>query len=412
MKHIGLFEGIGGFSLAARWMGWKTVAYCEWDEFCQRVLKYHFPNAEAHGDITKTDFSCYAQKVDIITAGFPCQPFSTAGKRLGSDDDRHLWPATLRAVKQAKPGVCVFENVFGLTSILESACESEMEIQAVHLFSEGDDSEQVGERIREVKQRTISIIINDLREAGYTLPETSTGDAIILCIPACAVNAPHRRDRVWIVAFNTKQVANGRHNGGTSNGERMGMERNSMVSSGREQGTDDFGASISDVTHPRQTEHTRRNEPTQGQQYDGGRDARSEFAPFGGSFDATNAAQTERKQPSGTWPGREGLADLCPGQFDTNTRNTRQERGKLNGTPDKGNGREQPSGSTTELYQIGDWQQFPTKPPVCSRNDGISDGLVGITFSKHREKSIGAYGNAIVPQVALQIFKAIQEYEL
>ena len=79
-KHIGLFEGIGGFSLAARWAGWETVAWCEWNEFAQKVLKHHFPEAEGHGDITKTDFTKYANTIDIVTGGFPCQPYSLAGK--------------------------------------------------------------------------------------------------------------------------------------------------------------------------------------------------------------------------------------------------------------------------------------------------------------------------------------------
>lgn len=73
MKHIGLFEGIGGFSLAARWMGWETVAWCEWNEFCQKVLRHHFPEAEGFGDITKTDFKKYANKIDILTGGEPCR---------------------------------------------------------------------------------------------------------------------------------------------------------------------------------------------------------------------------------------------------------------------------------------------------------------------------------------------------
>ena len=72
--HLGLFEGIGGFSLAAKWMGWETKAWCEWNEFGQKVLRHHFPEAEGFGDITKTDFTKYANTIDILTGGFPCQP--------------------------------------------------------------------------------------------------------------------------------------------------------------------------------------------------------------------------------------------------------------------------------------------------------------------------------------------------
>jgi hypothetical protein len=103
MKHIGLFEGIGGFSLAARWAGWETIAWCEWNEFGQRVLRHHFPEAIGHGDITKTDFTPYADTIDILTGGFPCQPYSLAGKRKGKDDERHLWPEMLRAIREIRP---------------------------------------------------------------------------------------------------------------------------------------------------------------------------------------------------------------------------------------------------------------------------------------------------------------------
>ena len=113
MKHIGLFEGIGGFSLAARWMGWETIAWCEWNEFGQKILKHHFPKAKPHGDITKTDFTIYRGQCDLLTGGFPCQPYSAAGKRLGKADDRHLWPEMLRAIREIQPSwvVCKHTSV-------------------------------------------------------------------------------------------------------------------------------------------------------------------------------------------------------------------------------------------------------------------------------------------------------------
>ena len=117
MKHLGLFEGIGGFSLAARWMGWQTVAWCEWDADCQEILKQHFPDAEGFGDITETSFKKYANRIDVLTGGFPCQPFSIAGKRKGQDDDRFLWAEMLRAIAEITPTYVVAENVFGLLNI-------------------------------------------------------------------------------------------------------------------------------------------------------------------------------------------------------------------------------------------------------------------------------------------------------
>lgn len=161
LRHLGLFEGIGGFSLAARWAGWETVAWCEWNEFGQKVLKYHFPETEGHGDITKTDFTKYEGTVDIITGGFPCQPYSQAGKRLGTADDRHLWPEMLRAIREVKPTWVVGENVRGLVN-----------------WNGGMVFEQVQ---------------IDLENEGY--------EVIPFILPACAVNAPHRRDRIWFVAY-------------------------------------------------------------------------------------------------------------------------------------------------------------------------------------------------------------------
>jgi len=318
MKHLGLFEGIGGFSLAARWMGWDTVAWCEWDEFCQKVLKYHFPEAEQHGDITTTDFTRYAGQIDILTGGFPCQPYSSAGKRLGKDDGRHLWPEMLRAIREIQPRWVVGENVRGLTNWNGGLVFDE--VQA------------------------------DLENEGYEVTP--------YLLPACAVNAPHRRDRIWFVAHAKEDS---RHNGTRNDGYCP----QSVSCNG-------FNESFA-TTNTKET--------------------RSATLRVGG--EQAHAVN--------------GIA--CRNGITTHACNTRQQRSEQHGTSDAGNGRQQPSRSTSKLHKIGDWEQFPTQSPICSRNDGFSAKLDGITFSKWREKSIGAYGNAIVPQVALQIFKAIQQYE-
>ena len=165
MNHIGLFEGIGGFSLAARWMGWDTIAWCEWNPFCQKVLNYHFPKAKQHGDITTTDFTIYRGQCDILTGGFPCQPYSVAGKRLGKEDERHLWPHMLRAIREIKPAWVVGENVPGLINWNGGMVFDEVQ--------------------------------TDLENEGY--------EVIPFVLPACGVDAPHKRDRVWFIAKNTLQ---------------------------------------------------------------------------------------------------------------------------------------------------------------------------------------------------------------
>ena len=161
MNHIGLFEGIGGFSLAARWMGWETIAWCEWNPFCQKVLNYHFPKAKQHGDITTTDFTIYRGQCDILTGGFPCQPYSVAGKRLGKEDERHPWPHMLRAIREIKPYWVVGENVSGLINWNGGMVFDEVQ--------------------------------TDLENEGY--------EVIPFVLPACGVDAPHKRDRVWFIAY-------------------------------------------------------------------------------------------------------------------------------------------------------------------------------------------------------------------
>jgi DNA (cytosine-5)-methyltransferase 1 len=161
MTHGSLFSGIGGFDLAAEWMGWENKFHCEWNEFGQRVLKHYWPNAELFTDITKSDFTKYANTIDVLTGGFPCQPYSAAGKRLGKEDERHLWPQMLRAIREIAPRYVVGENVRGLTNwngglVFDEVCA-------------------------------------DLENLGYQVAP--------FIIPASAVNAPHQRERVWFVAY-------------------------------------------------------------------------------------------------------------------------------------------------------------------------------------------------------------------
>lgn len=160
MTQLELFAGIGGFGLAGEWAGIETVCQVEIDPFCQKVLAKNFPNAQRHDDIHTFDGTAWRGRVDIVSGGFPCQPYSHAGKRNGNNDDRALWPEMLRVIREVEPAWVVGENVAGLLSM------------------DGG--------------RVFDGIVSDLENAGYTV------EAFV--IPACAVGAPHRRDRVWIVA--------------------------------------------------------------------------------------------------------------------------------------------------------------------------------------------------------------------
>jgi DNA (cytosine-5)-methyltransferase 1 len=155
MKMVDLFSGIGGFSLAARWCGIETIQFVENDGFCQKVLKKNFPSIPIHGDI-KTFNPEYDVDIDIITGGFPCQPFSVSGKRKGISDDRYLWPEFRRIIEKCKPSWIIAENVIGIVAM------------------------------------ELDNIIDDLEKYGYQVQS--------FIIPACAAGAAHRRDRVWIIA--------------------------------------------------------------------------------------------------------------------------------------------------------------------------------------------------------------------
>ena len=182
--HASLFSGIGAAEIAADWMGWQSLFHCEIQEFPRRVLEYWYPNAVSYEDITKTDFTPWRGKIDILTGGFPCQAFSMAGKRLGDKDHRYLWPEMLRAIREIQPSWVVGENVTGLLSMVQSGKDFKM--------GRTDDLFEENYIYRKEQRFTLDEICEGLERAGYAVQP--------FVIPACAVGAPHRRDRVWIVA--------------------------------------------------------------------------------------------------------------------------------------------------------------------------------------------------------------------
>lgn len=161
MTHASLFSGIGGFDLAAEQVGWTNIFSCENNLFCQKVLRKQFPNTIHYGDIRSTQFIRWRGYIDVLSGGFPCQPFSLAGERKGTADARHLWPEMFRAIKEIQPSWIVGENVPGLFA-----------------WNDGMVFEQVQ---------------NDLEIAGY--------ETIPFLLPACGAGAPHIRNRVWFIAY-------------------------------------------------------------------------------------------------------------------------------------------------------------------------------------------------------------------
>jgi DNA (cytosine-5)-methyltransferase 1 len=392
MTHGSLFSGIGGFDLAAEWMGWENIFHCEWNSFGQKVLKYHFPNAISYEDITKTDFTIHRGRIDILTGGFPCQPYSMAGKRLGKEDERHLWPEMLRAIREIQPRWVVGENVLGLVNWSGGLVFHE--VQA------------------------------DLEAEGYEVQP--------YVLPACAVNAPHRRDRVWFVAYcnesSTEYTIQTRRNLSTSkintrdaaNSTSHGLNdqsttANNSIGQNNKQSRTQRKRTIEGLSDERPTPHPNRNGLNE-------RNSNDEEQPSEGRVNAlgdTNksngngdVADTESKRLQGQYRKRKRCSE-----HRSNEGIFIGSKSKFNATDSNGFGlrgqgyRIRKSRFTNEAGEIGNWHNFPTQSPICTGDDGISSGLDGITFSKWRNESIKAGGNAIVPQVVHQIFKAIEQYE-
>lgn len=287
MKHGSLFSGIGGFDLAAQWMGWTNVFQVEIDPFCQRVLEKNFPNTKRYGDIKEFDGTKYRGAIDVLSGGFPCQPFSTAGKRKGTKDDRYLWPEMLRVIREVQPSYVLGENVYGLVN-----------------WSGGLVFEQV---------------CSDLENEGYQVQP--------VILPACAVNAPHRRDRVWFIAY-----------AGSYGHERRGLGEDRSAESQSE---------------------------SEGNQWQRLRD------------------HVERIGAAGIIANTDG--------------SKRREGG---GNEEESETPERHVSSCDSWHVQSYWQDFPTQPPLRDGDDGIPSRLV--------RSAIEAGGNAVVPALVFEIFKAIE----
>jgi DNA (cytosine-5)-methyltransferase 1 len=362
MKHGSLFSGIGGFDLAAEWMGWENIFHCEISEFPRKILKYHFPKSICYEDIKKTDFTKHRGEIDIISGGFPCQPYSNAGKRKGKDDDRHLWPEMLRVIREIQPRFVVGENVAGLLSWNNGM-----------VFHE---------------------IITDLENEGY---ETQA-----FLIPACATNAPHRRDRIWFIAHSNNARTNERMQFDGERKENDEQWRGQSQSEYRENGINGI---TPDTDGTEQGNNLGENIGQEGEIRRG-----KEGDVFGELCSDGNVADTESQRAWEQSSEDRGREDR---RFDN--------YGKEGNVADTNCKRHEERNITTESIRkarfnseknftnYSNWENFPTQSPICGGDDGIPTELDGITFPKWRNESIKGYGNAVVPQVVYQIFKAIQK---
>lgn len=459
LRHASLFSGIGGPEVAAAMLGWENVFHCEINPFGRKVLEYWFPNSDSYEDITKTDFTKYRGQIDVLTGGFPCQPFSYAGKRGGQSDDRYLWPKMLRVIDEIRPTWVVGENVAGIATMVESCEISEMGSEA-SLFEEGDGVH----RFRAEHTFTIERICRDLESKGYSVQP--------VLIPACAVGAPHRRDRVFIVAHSSGSGSKSHTQDGRS--ESDGSDELSQSGKWREQ--TEFDNGFYDV--PRFADNTDGcHDMRESGEHDGesrekriserhsvwkpgeSGDVRSEIQGLAedpvchgcecrkinqqgsewhlrhiGAGDCKRLCGEERTDSADSYGrGRCEVDEHIQSEFADGAESF-CDGGKRNVADATG---ERLEGSTGVRVQDGQerkcgipflqhsrscgasmlpeerWRDFPSVSPVHRGNDGLPfdvDNLT-ISFAKWRNESIKAYGNAIVPQVMYRIFQCIEEIE-
>lgn len=312
MTHLSLFSGIGGLDIAAEMAGFQTVGQCEWADYPTKVLEKHWPNVPRWRDIrTLTGESFYEKTgirtVDVISGGFPCQPFSVAGKRKGREDDRYLWPEMLRVISELRPAWVVGENVAGIVNM------------------------------------ALDQVYADLENEGYTVQA--------LIIPACAVDAPHRRDRCAIIGCRALEE---KHNGrgwGTHSLENSDCVR--------------FGKPGVLSQQPKRTELER----------DGKNVANSDLAGLQG--------RNEKELPKR--PGKRTFRKSCAYVSDT-------ESSELQGQRRTARGRRPEFGCSS-------W--WPAEPNVGRVAHGVPS----------RVDRLKCLGNAVVPQQFYPIFQAIADIE-
>ena len=399
LTHASLFSGIGGAEIAAAWLGWENLFHCDINEFGRKVLGYWFPQSKEYNDIKTTDFTEWRGRVDVLTAGFPCQPFSVAGKRRGADDDRYLWPETLRAINEIRPAWFVGENVFGIASMVLPGEEVDM--------GRTDDLFEEGNLYRTERRFVLDRICRDIEDAGYTVQP--------VVIPACSVGAPHRRDRVWFVA-RREDVGHDaedpdRHGRGDRVSEAQAEERGQRVSGAGDHGRlrGDFADPDSDGFHRGDGKDEviadERRVDALGDACEGGphsspHTACGECPPLQEGLGGAGAGERVVSQSA----ERRGSPDRAAPPPDSGRAKVRADaRGGLRGD----------APGERQIPRFQGWEGFPTQPPVCRGDDGLPFGVadLSIPFGRWRREAIKALGNAWVPEVAYEIFRMIQKVE-
>lgn len=400
LTHLSLFSGIGGLDLAAELAGVKTIGQCEWEEYPTKVLEKHWPDTPRWKDIrTLTGDDFYERTgrrtVDIISGGFPCQPFSVAGKQRGKEDDRYLWPEMVRVIKELRPTWVVGENVAGIIKM------------------------------------ALSDILYELEACGY---RTRT-----FLIPACAVGARHRRYRVAIVGYSEYNgLSSAAVTGGTQKTGRGQQE-------GKKKAGEFTGASKSGNGQDVANSHTERELQSTGSEQDirnGVGIGRKTLADAESQFEGRLPVRKEPKKP-GSIGSREDVqhADSagCKEQYVTAEPDKEGFTGwgcdagnVCNATSQRLSNRTEESmgGQRTQEQESERSMRRTVESVLGGMVDGFPAGMDGdldflinhywddepdipriATGIKHRVDRLKCLGNAVVPQQFYPVFKAISEVE-
>lgn len=422
LTHASLFSGIGGFDLAAEWLNWDNIFAVEYDINCLKNLRNNFPELILYRDIRKFNGEKYSGAVDVISGGFPCQPFSQAGKQRGSQDDRYLWPEMFRVIKEIKPSWIVGENVPGILSMGKFDQELPVDDKGNPIGNSGDLFYRKGSSILG------SEILEALKEEGY---ETQT-----FIIPASAVRGIHKRDRVWIIGYsetffkrNSKRANNVTNsksrrcnwrrttdNGKVSRGEICEDEQNhgneiwsktTSSSSSPTNSIDNGSSNRSQVTERtfRESEKRRMFESK-------GEDSNVKYSNFDGCFASTKHQVSRKTIPEESTGENKSFKIKQASRLSESENHVpnpylrRDRRHQREGIEQRSAPCCDSSPNERKRFRIS----YPvSKPTVCRTNDGLSyqlDNNLNISPSQ-RKHSLQAMGNSVVPQLVYELFRFI-----
>lgn len=474
--HISFFAGCGGFDLAAEAVGWNNNAHVEINPFCRTILKYYWPNAQSIKNIIGTDFHAYRGRIFCVSGGFPCQPFSNAGKRAGTLDGRYLWPEYFRAIREIQPPAVVGENVTGILSMAEREVWARVDSRNKIRWENFDNYEAVYSRQEEM---LVGNIIKDLESEGYGVQ--------LFNIPAAGIGAPHRRERIWFTAYsNSIGLQRGGEHGIWAEAfqEQTKILGGNVADHSGNGRREDHGVGESRLPYKEIKNYNWKNFPTQPPVC--GRDdglptgihtetisrehtmdrnlviqsalkAKRLEVDFntGKIFSRTirgrkgekvelpgsnlkgyrvhsiyvDGVKKQCKAHQIVWIAANGLYDKSSLMIDHINRNRSDNRlcnlRLVNAKENRANShrresqfRQNEKDLMHELHQMGHMsfreiaEHFNCSKSRVHQIVSEHSGVYGITFSKWRNESIKGYGNAVQPQVVIPIFEAFEEHRI